>query len=85
MINRDALAREMHEAAWPGLYSDAEWAVLCDADTASVAEAFAEADIALRHIAQARAEGYEAGLKAGFYEGVQAAHENIGLPQEPPA
>jgi flagellar biosynthesis/type III secretory pathway protein FliH len=41
--------------------------------------------IALRHIEKARAEGYDAGLKAGFYEGVKAAHENIGLPQEPPA
>jgi flagellar biosynthesis/type III secretory pathway protein FliH len=43
------------------------------------------ADITLRHIEKARAEGYDAGLKAGFYEGVKAAHENIRLPQEPPA
>jgi flagellar biosynthesis/type III secretory pathway protein FliH len=69
MIDRNALAREMLEA----------WKI----DKGLPCEK--AADIAIRHIAQARAEGYEAGLKAGFYEGVQAAHENIGLPQDPPA
>jgi flagellar biosynthesis/type III secretory pathway protein FliH len=68
-MDRDALALEMLEA----------WKI----DRGLPNEKAAE--IAMRHIAQARAEGYEAGLKAGFYEGVKAAHENIGLPQDPPA
>jgi hypothetical protein len=79
MTDHDALARELIALFWAGNASP-------ETLFPATMDAFNKlADIALAHIKAARAKGYEAGLKAGFYEGVKAAHENIGLPQDPPA